>query len=180
MQLHVTLRCKPVVKQYLINKYGEQLQLPDDDWIKLLIIHLLIRNSAKDDTDCTLEKYSTQARFEFNYFTAEAKLPIIFSDYEKYGDYLTKTATRAINNRIEDIIHQQLYQHLEFYVHVAKYRLKDAIAMFQQIYNFPEDIYTGDSIKKYYQRKIQPFLIPQKFSSVNVSFKKKKSYRRAA
>lgn len=166
--LKIILPCKPVVWQYLTNKYGTAPQLPDDDWIKLLAVSLLKRNLSKDDKDITLQ-----------YYTRQFEIPITLDEFQRYGDVLSKTSIRQINNRIEDLIHQQLYQFLEFYVHVAGYQLNAAIEMFQQMYAFPPEIYTHDAIKKYYQRKIQPYLTLQKFVGVNVPFKLKKSYRRA-
>ncbi len=169
MQLFVPIPCKPVVKQYLINRYGPQLQLPDDDWIKLLIESYLSKHIAEQDTKITLQHYTTTA-----------SIPIKWKTYELHGNELTKTAIRAINNRIEDVIHQQLFQHLEFYVHVAHYKLRHAVMMFQEIYALPEDIYPADTITKYYQRKIQPYVSANKFASVNVQFKRKRKYTRAA
>ena len=167
--LTVQLRCKPIVKHYLVNRYGVSIAMPENDWVKLLIRSHLQRNHAKDDSDITLQYYTTQV-----------SIPINMDVYDRYGDHLTKTATREINNRIEDVIYQQLFQFLEFYVHVANYQLKDAIAMFQTIYVFPEDVYSFDTIKKHYQRRIQPFINIQKFVGVNVPFKKKRVYKRAS
>lgn len=161
----VTLKCKPVVWQYLINNYGEKLELKKNDWILMLMVSLLQRDSAHKDSEITLQ-----------YYTKEVKLSITLEQYDRFGDQLSKTAMRTLNNRIEDVIHQQLYQFLEFYVHVAKYQLNPAIEMFQQLYNFPPEVYTHAAIKKYYQRDIQPHLVPQKFVGLNVPIKKKKKY----
>lgn len=169
MQLNITLPCKPVVKQYLINKYGSQLHLPDDDWIKLLIESYLSKSIAEQDSRITLQHY-----------TQSVSIPISYKTFELHGDALSKTAIRAINNRIEDVIHQQLFQHLEFYVHVAHYKLRHAIIMFQDIYALPEDVYPRDTITKYYQRRIQPYVNSLKFASANVQFKSKRKYHRAA
>lgn len=168
MQLYITLPCKPVVKQYLVNKYGQQINLPDDDWIKLLIESYLQKNFAEQDSKITLQ-----------YYTETVRIPITYKIYELHGDTLTKTSIRAINNRIEDVIHQALYQHMQFYVHIAGYRIQHAIMMFQDMYHLPEEVYARETITKYYQRKIQPYLTPQIFSSVNVQFKAKRHYHRS-
>jgi hypothetical protein len=157
MSLFVTLPCKPVVKQYLINKYGEQCILPEGDFIKNMLLVCLQRNTRHQDSKITLQ-----------YYTETINLPINFEIFDRYGTELSKTSIRNINSTIEDIIHQRLYQHLEFYRHVAGYQLKDAIAMFQQLNNFPEDVYPAATITKYYQRSILPYLNLQKFVGVNV------------
>ena len=166
---YINLPCKPVVKQYLVNRYGERSNMPEGEWVKLLLINLLQRSTGEDDKDITLQ-----------YYTAMAVIPITYDQFQRYGDTLSKTAIREINNRVEDVIRQQLFQFLEFFVHVANYQLKDAIYMFQEVYALPEDVYAAETIKKYYQRKIQPFVNARSFIAVNVPFKKKRKYNRAA
>lgn len=169
LNLKVTLQCKPVVWQYLLNKYGADCILPEQDWIKLLIYSMLQRATDKDAKDITLQ-----------FYTKAHSIPISLEVYNRFGDQLTPSAIRQINNRIEDVIHQQLYQFLEFYVHVCQYTLNAAIEMFQQQYNFPPEIYTHDAIKKYYQRKVQPHVqvTAKKFVGVNVPIKQKQIYKR--
>ena len=144
------------------------MAMPEGDALKTLIGNHLQRNSQHQDTKVTLQ-----------YYTTEVVVPINMEQYDRYGDHLTKTAIRAINNSIEDIIHMQLFQFLEFYVHVANYKLKDAIYLYQALYALPEEVYAFDTIKKYYQRSIQPYLNPNKFIGVNVPFKLKRNYKRA-
>lgn len=171
MILTVSLPCKPVVYKYLQNKYGTDaiLTLPDDDWIKLLTANMLHRDTAEKDAEITLQ-----------YYTKTVKIAINMAAYERFGDALSKTAIRAINGRIEDVIHQQLFQFLSFYVHVANYRLKDAILMFQDMYALQEEYYAHDTIKKYYQRKIRPYVFLQKSIALNVPFKQPRNYKRTA
>lgn len=167
--LHVTLPCKPVVKQYLLNNYGATLKMPDGDFVKLLIESLLQRASHWQDTKINLYRY-----------TDEVKIPITYQVYEVYGDKLSPTAIRVINRLIEKKIHARLYDFMEFFVCIANFEQKDAIIMFQQTHGFPEGIYSYDTIKKYYQREIQPSLEKTliKFACVNVPFKNPYRFRK--
>lgn len=167
MKLTVRLPCKPVVKKYLINRYGENCTVQKNDWVKQLLLSMLQRKISKYDSEITLQ-----------YYTESYDMPLNLDEYLRYGDELSKTAIREINNRIEDDIHNQLFRFLEFYVHVCGYRLKDSIEMFQTFYAFPEECYSSDAIKKYYQRRIQPYVSKIRFVGLNVPLKKKKKYHR--
>lgn len=160
--LSVELACKPKIKQYLLNRYGlnqlGQINLPEGDWIKTLAHGFLIRATDDQATKITMNQY-----------TEKVLLPITVYRFERYGSELSKTAMREINCRIEDQINTALYQFLEFYVHVVGYLLKDAVELFQQIYHFPEEVYSRDAILKHYQRNIKPNLSLQKFVGVQLA-----------
>lgn len=167
--LYVTLPCKPVVKQYLLNHYGQNIQLPDGDLVKLLIQSMLQRKSHDQDSKVTYFRY-----------TEEVKIQITYKVYELYGDQLSPTSIRVINNLIEKKIHARLYDFMEFFICVANYQQKDAIIMFQLTHGFTEEIFPFDTIKKYYQRNIQPHLEKTaiKFASVNVPSKNPYRFRK--
>lgn len=162
MIIFIHLPCKPVVKQYLINNYGFNYSIPDGDLVKCIMDQLLQRNSTEQDTKITLQ-----------YYSEVAKIPISYKRFELYGNELSKTSIRAINRTIEHIIHQRLYDFLEYQVHVVGLQLNTAIELFQQVYCFPPEIYTHDAIKKHYQRIIRPrvHITLSKFASVNVPIK---------
>ncbi len=155
----VLLPCKPLVKQYLVNRYNITdnglVQLPAHDWIKHLVKALVEKN------------FDRQNRYtNMDLFTCKVLIPIGDDDLFRRGGDLSPESVSVINNRIEDIIRQQLYQFLEFYVHAAGMRLNDAVCLFQQIYNFPEEVYRRATILKHYQRHIKPHLVLQKFVGV--------------
>jgi hypothetical protein len=158
-----------VVRQYLINKYGEKMNIPNSDLVKALVFSLLQRNTAKDDSDITLQFYTTKV-----------ELLLDLDQALRFGLHLSKTSARNINLTIEKIIHEQLHHFLEFYIGAAGYTEKSAIEAFQQIYNFPEEVYPYDTIKKHYQRHIKPYMLPHKFNGVFVPSKYRHPSSKAA
>lgn len=161
-KLSLELPCKPVVKQYLVNSYGinaqDMVNLPDHDWIRHLLLVLLERNHTRFDKSVNIQ-----------YYTEKVLLPISMDDLFRYGHGLSKTGVQIINNRIEDIISQRLHLHLEFFVHVAGYQLKDAIEMFQIKYNFPEEVFPRETITKRYQRNVKPALLLHNYVGYTIS-----------
>lgn len=148
LQPHVILPCKPRVLQYLVNKYPHSIvaptsrvvELPVRDPYLLLIYNFLERGTARNDMMHSLQHY-----------TSEARIPIMYESYERYGMELSKDAIVAVNNRIEEVIEDQLDMVLQFYTSLG-YELKDAVQIFRRAYNFTEESYTTDAIAKHWQR----------------------------
>ena len=147
----IIVPCKPRVLQYFTNKYPSSLisvgdtsrynvDLPVRDPYLVLIYNFLERGTSRNDTMHTMQHY-----------TCEAHIPIVYEAYERYGLDLSKDAIVAINNRIEELIHERLDMILQFYTSVG-FELKDAIEIFRRAYNFPEDSYSSDAIAKHWQR----------------------------
>lgn len=159
----VNLPCKPVVHQYIVNRYGTDspLELPAADWLKVLVENLLQRNTGKNDKEINLQ-----------YYTSDVTIGINFDAYQRYGDKLSNTAARSINNCIENLIHEDLRLFLPHAVHACNYTLKDAITLWQGVRAFPEEVYSSDAIKKYYQRSIKPHKKVQKIFGINVPQKR--------
>lgn len=150
---HIVLPCKPRVLQYLRNKYPSTpiaagiahpahmiVELPDRDPYLLLMYALLTKNLADHDASCTLQHY-----------TAQVRIPIHYRYYEDHGLELTRSSIVTINNRIEDVIDDQLDMILNFYTSI-RFPLQDAIEIFRRAYNFPEESYSSDAIQKRWQR----------------------------
>ena len=152
LQPHVILPCKPRVLQYLVNKYPSSLlpstdttirrtiELPVRDPYLMLVYNFLERATARNESMHTMQHY-----------TCEVHIPILFEAYERYGIELSRDHIVAINNRIEEVIHDQLDMVLQFYTSVG-FDVKDAAEIFRRAYNFPEESYSSDAIAKHWQR----------------------------
>jgi hypothetical protein len=141
----VVVPCKPVVKQYILNRYSDPVIFPKRDWLKLLFHSFLTR--AKDNA---------ADKFTLQFYTQSVKFPLSYRNYEHFGNELTNEAIVAINSRIEDEIHQRLFMFYEHFHFTVGYTIKDTARHFQHIYNFPEEIYSIDNILKQFQREIKP------------------------
>lgn len=146
MALLIELKCKPVVKQYIVNRYAQQGQpnqitLPDRDWLKKMIERYLSRPDTNYDTQVTLQ-----------YYTERVDIPVPMRFYLDYGTFLTPTATMHINNHIQDLIDELLFEFLKFYTTIAGLQFKNAINLFREIYNIPEEAYSTAAIHKFWQR----------------------------
>lgn len=151
MHFPIEIPCKPAVRQFLLNKYGAEMNIPNSDLVKKMLFNLLHRNTAKDEKDITLQ-----------YYTTSVTINLTLDQALRFGLNLSKTAIREMNTTIEEIIYERLHVHMEFFVYVSGYKEKAAIEMFQHLYNFPEEVLAFDTIKKHYQRHIQPNLYVNK------------------
>lgn len=142
MPIYIEVPCKPLVKRYIHNRYGCPVQFPQNDFLYTLLQNLMVRHETRND-----------AAINIQYYTCTVDLPITFRDYDNYGNELTLTAIRHINQTIQDIIEEHLYLFISFYHRIAGMQIKDAIATFRQIYNIEEEDYKTDAIIKFYQRE---------------------------
>lgn len=141
MPLYIIMPCKPLVKQYIQNRYGNPVQFPHNDWLRALLISKLQRPGRDHESKLSLQ-----------YHTQEIGLPILMREYERYGNELTRTSIMHINQHVQDIVEEVLYNYLHLFHRIAGQSLETAIAGFRTQYNFPEHSYSTDAIKKYWQR----------------------------
>lgn len=142
MQLYVTLPCKPVVKQYIVNRYGNPVKFPQNDWLRSMLVKYLQRPDRHYENKTTLQ-----------YYTAQVDLPIMFREYTNFGNVLSRTSIMHINQTVQDIIEEALYNYLNLYHAQAGILLKTAIVMFRNQYGFPEESYSTEAIHKFWQRE---------------------------
>lgn len=142
--IYIEVPCKPIVAQYIHNRYGSPVVFPSGDWLKLLFCSFL---GAKLSTG--KEKHT------LGLYTQKVKIPIELWRFNNQDEHLSNEAIAAINNRIEDEIHQRLFIIFEHYHATIGYTIKQTAQKFQELYNFPEEIYSTDNILKQYQRNIR-------------------------
>lgn len=142
MAIYIELPCKPVIKQYIANRYGTPVIFPQNDWLYNLLCRYLQRPDTNNDTQVNIQ-----------YYTTSVDLPIKMRDYSDFGNALTPTAIRHINQTIQDVIEEVLYNYMHFYHCVAGYQIKDCITAFRHAYHFDEEHYSTDAITKFFQRE---------------------------
>lgn len=154
-QIYIPVPTKPIVAQYIQNRYGTPVVFPVGDWLRALALNLLISASRNYDTTIRLSRLSNTV-----------ELPFSLSEVEKYGNTFTATSIYCINGRIEDEIHQRLFIFFEYFHAIVGLPIKETAIQFQKHYNFPEEIYSVDNIIKQFQRHIQPHLANKNFSQI--------------
>lgn len=142
MPIYITLPCKPLVKQYLVNRYGAPVKFPQNDWFRSLMVRFIQR----PDTE-------REAMASIQYYTDSIELPILIREYDRFGNCLTKTSIMHLNQSVQDIIEEALYNYLHLYHKQGQMLLKHAITNFREQYNFPEEAYSTDAIHKFWQRE---------------------------
>lgn len=142
MKIQIELPCKPLVKQYITNRYGNPVRWPHNDFLRSLLVRFLERPDTSHDSEVNIQ-----------YYTATVDLPITMGEYERYGNALTPTAIRHINQTVQDIIEEVLFNYLHFYHYCGKMKIKDAIVAFRHAYHFDEEHYSTDAIQKFFYRE---------------------------
>lgn len=141
MPILIELPCKPLVKQYIINRYGNPVKFPRNDYLKAMLIKSLTHPNTKEDSHTTLQ-----------YHTQKIDLPVEFYLYAKKRNTLTRTDVMLLNQTVQDLIEETLYNYLHLYHHLGGMLLKNAILQFRQQYGFPEESYSTEAITKFWQR----------------------------
>lgn len=141
MPIYVELPCKPIVRQYIINRYGEPVCFPSNDWLKILMINYLER---------PLKFYD--ATVSPTHYKCKVMLPINLHIYERHGNVLSNTAMMILNERVQDDVDEMIYLFLNIHYREKGMLLSEAIQLFRNTYNFPEEAYSTDAITKFYYR----------------------------
>ena len=143
MPILIEFKCKPVVKQYIVNRYGNPVKFPRNDYLKAMLVKSLTHPDTNNDSQTTLQ-----------YHSAKIDLPIEFRLYAKKRNTLTLTDTMLLNQTIQDLIEEQLYNYIHLYHQLGGKLLKATILSFREQYGFPEESYSTEAITKFWQRTI--------------------------
>lgn len=138
----IGLYLKPYVHKYLVNNFGDPVNLYDQkgDDLKNLLIGMLKKPSARYEKRITL-----------NFQTQEARLIISKSDFYRYGWEVTKTDMIKFNNKVESLVKFYSRCYIAFDKSLG-IPISKSIKSFQKEFGFSEDIWTYDSIKKDFDR----------------------------
>jgi hypothetical protein len=141
MPILIEFPCKPVVKQYIINRYGSPVKFPRNDYLKAMLVKMLSNPDTNYDSQTTLQ-----------YHTASIDLPVEFRLYAKKRSTLTRTDIMLLNQTVQDLIEETLYNYIHLFHHLGGKLLKETILGFREQYGFPEESYSTEAITKFWQR----------------------------
>lgn len=138
LQISIDLPCKPYVAHYLRAKFGHTCQLSRKTAEGKMLFNLLSR--ARHERDNVAAKYTTHVQ-------------VLLSEgiYLRHGWELTPTAIAEFNGWLEEILKERFAVHVDA---LTRYGIKKAVAIrdFQDVYDFPEDVWKYETLKKYHDR----------------------------
>lgn len=139
LQISITLPCKPYVAHYLRTKFGNTANIDRSSAEGKMLFNLLER--ARHETDLKAAKYSHHV----DVLLAEGI-------YLRHGWELTPTAITEFNNWLEEILKERFMVHVDALTSVGL-KKAEAIRQWQDVYNFPEDVWKFETLKKYHDRQ---------------------------
>ena len=133
------------VKQYITKAFGDPAELSTDMELRDFFLHCL------QSPDFTHE-YRRKEKPDSAIYTQEVNIIISEDDFYRYGWALSKTDQirfgRKIEKEVKQIMRNAISTRLAFSGHI-----KNSILFFQDHFDFPEDVWSFDSIKKEFYRK---------------------------
>jgi hypothetical protein len=139
LQISIELPCKSYVQHYLHTKFGNPCQIDRSSAEGKVLFNLL--NRARSENDSKAARYTDQVQV----LLAEGI-------YLRHGWELTPTAITEFNCWMEEVLKERFTVHVDA---LTSYGIKKAVAIrdFQDRYDFPEDVWKYETLKKYHDRK---------------------------
>lgn len=139
LQISIQLPCKSYVAHYLRQKFGSPVNIDRGSPEGKMLFNLLER--ARHENDTKTGKY-------FN----EVEILLAEGIYLRHGWELTPTAITEFNNWLEATLKEKFMVHVDAQLH---YGIKKAVAIrnWQDCYDFPEDVWKYETLKKYHDRR---------------------------
>ena len=135
----ITVAVKPYIRAFLENNFGSPVDIRKDPELNNMVEFLLKEGATRLDKTLQI-KYTDTVCFRISRDT-----------FHRYGFTLTKTATQRLNCYLEGRI--------KFFarVYIANNRsigipLARCIRDFQEKFNFPEDVWSAEAIRKDFTR----------------------------
>lgn len=144
----VYLPCKPYVKQYLLHNFGildtdfpNAVNLIEDKFLYQQFRAKLTHSSTRYD-----HRYSELVRY-----TDMVQIEIKKDDFYRYGWALSDTDVVALSSLIETRAKSMLCTFLDVHKSLG-IPLATAIRKFQIQFDFPEDVWSADTMRREYNR----------------------------
>lgn len=159
----ITIPCKPYVRKYLTNNFGEPADLKTSIELKTSLRNKLSKPSTRFD-----KKYPPLS--EYKTLSAKIEIYISHDDFYRYGWELTKTDTIIFNRQVE--IMAKIQMRHAIMQSCLFMTIKDAILKFQDEFNYSEDDWPFEAIRKDIQRKIKhkPNILKKIAKELNKNF----------
>ena len=138
----IGLFLKPYVHKYLVNNFGDPVNLYDPEGAELKgsLIGLLKKPSTRYDK-----------RVKLTFQTQETRFLISKSDFYRYGWEITNTDMIKFNNKVEALVKFYSRCYIAFDKSLG-IPISKSIRSFQKEFGFSEDLWSYDAIKKDFDR----------------------------
>lgn len=140
----VELPSKPYVAQYITFNYGNPANFSSNKFVQDRFRKCLIRPCNRHN--------SRYLQLSFSIHTHIVKVSITQDDFYRYGWELTTTDIIAFGKYMEGQAKFLLCNMISFYMSFLNQ--KDAILLFQKNFDFSEEIWPYETIKKIYDRSV--------------------------
>jgi len=144
MKPSIEIPVNPAVKKYLEIKLGKEYHLSTDDWFGIMIYNFLIYKSNKN-FKITPKRISDNPSF-FTVFISE-------NQAEKNGISLTEKQEISINNMVEKIFREEMYNLAILNKTLCEIEYRVSINYFLDSFDITEDDLSFDTIIKDFDRK---------------------------
>ena len=145
---NVILPCKTYVKQFIVHNFGEPANFSPDKSLSNTLLKALKHPDKRWD-------YNSNVNDAVGNYRSKIDLAISEDVFYRYGWMLTTTDILNINRKIESRVKCFMYQMVGVSVANGK-PIKDSIEDFQQRFDYPEEVWAYESIKKDFQRNGKP------------------------
>lgn len=138
----IGLYLKPYVHKYLVNNYGDPVNLygQNGDDLKSFLIGILKKPSTR-----------YEKRTQLTFQSHETRFIISKSDFYRYGWEVTKTDMIKFNNKVEALVKFYSRCYIAFDKSMG-IPISRSIRNFQNEFGFTEDLWSYESIKKDFDR----------------------------
>lgn len=136
------LPTKPYVHQFLTQNYGNPADISADPRLQNYLRRCLRKPSRRRHANYSMLKLAK--------YSCESRILISSDDFYRYGWELTRTDSISFNRELEN--RAKFFMRNMVSLYVSFMNLKDAILLFQENFNYPEDTWSYDSIRKDFDR----------------------------
>ena len=146
----VYIRCKPYVKQYLLQNYGA----PDFDWpeaISLFKDKDLLREFRRRLIHPSNRDQSAYEGLSMSRYSCEVHIEINKNDFYRYGWALSNTDMVSFSAILEARAKTMMFTYIDLHRSMG-FTIAKAIRLFQDRYRYPEDVWSADTIRREYNR----------------------------
>lgn len=143
---------KPYVKEYLINNFGVEIEIPEDNFI-MAAFRLCAQRKKKMKDKLLAQRKSSKG------FGDDTLVPVCFTlsqhTYVNYGYYLTPTEEMVFRSFLEKMVKALLDNTYDTTAIAAeKFTVSKAVEYFRRVTNVSEESFTEEAVRKYiYRRK---------------------------
>jgi hypothetical protein len=150
----IEIPCTPLVRKFLVRKFGNKIILASDPVLHTFFEKLLDRSLSMNNHKIDLSKYRSRVTVYYSEFT-----------FKRIGFIMSKTDVQDFNIMIEGLMKDYLFIPAVDLMLKFNDNLSHCIRTFQESNGFTEDDWQFETLKKYYVRNSDFY---RKFCAANV------------